>query len=229
MGNSSSTQFAAPDGEAGDPPRAECHLVGNPDIFGLGIRLSYYVQYAAAIVAIIFYRRDEVKVLRLGLTAIALALFIALCIGSTGDSLIILDWTTVMAMNIFFPLYLVGPVFIPSAILIFEFIHNAADLFAVSLDRARWRRHHDGFQRHYVDITYHYCLAHAENTESPKPRECRRMKALADAILAAATPEKRAFWDEGNWTLLEEPLKQLQDCRRKPPSDGDDPPSGYSQ
>ncbi|RYO97030.1 hypothetical protein DL764_007380 [Monosporascus ibericus] len=109
MGSGSSTQFV-PNGELVIAESFQpCHLFGDPDLFGLGIRLSFYVQYFTAFLALLVAaiskkksRRDKLhqdyRNLRISVTVLALAIFLALCINSTGDSLVILDWALVTVL-----------------------------------------------------------------------------------------------------------------------------------
>ncbi|KAF1997322.1 hypothetical protein P154DRAFT_378662, partial [Amniculicola lignicola CBS 123094] len=41
-----------------------CHLYGNPDVYGPGVRSGFYLQYFAAILAILMGLRNELIVLR---------------------------------------------------------------------------------------------------------------------------------------------------------------------
>ncbi|PKS12064.1 hypothetical protein jhhlp_001360 [Lomentospora prolificans] len=76
-----------------------CHLFGDSDLYGLGIRLGFYLQYLAAIVALSSGYTNGLKSLRTGLTILSLSLFVTLCTTSTGNGLVILDWYLVMALT----------------------------------------------------------------------------------------------------------------------------------
>lgn len=60
-------------------PIMQCGFAGNPDIYGLGIRLGYYTQALAVWFANYFFYRDA-KSLRGANLIFILALLIALCI-----------------------------------------------------------------------------------------------------------------------------------------------------
>ncbi|KAF2748174.1 hypothetical protein M011DRAFT_525832 [Sporormia fimetaria CBS 119925] len=102
----SGTQFVKTDGKLVAQSHHPCHLSGDGDILGLGVRLSFYIQFLAAIVALWHMLNDDIKTLRVGLAVLSLALFINLCINSTGgDSLVILNWIITTTLVIFLPFY----------------------------------------------------------------------------------------------------------------------------
>jgi hypothetical protein len=89
----SKTAFVGIDHRPAAQSYMPCHLFGNSELYGLGIRLSFYIQYFAAIVALaIGLRPSKLSSVRIGLAIVAISLFIALCINSTGNTLVILDW-----------------------------------------------------------------------------------------------------------------------------------------
>ncbi|KAF2834946.1 hypothetical protein M501DRAFT_983190 [Patellaria atrata CBS 101060] len=105
MGNTSSTQFVKEGGRVAAQSFKPCHLFGDSDLYGLGVRLGFYLQYFAAIIAIYFIAVQELRQLRIGLNIIATAIFIALLVNSTQDSLVILDWTILIQLALVFPVY----------------------------------------------------------------------------------------------------------------------------
>ncbi|PVH95612.1 hypothetical protein DM02DRAFT_660001 [Periconia macrospinosa] len=87
----SSTRFAPSDRGIIAQPYDPCQLFGDGDIYGIG---------------------DDITSARLGLTVISIALFINLCVNSTGNGVVILDWTIVIQLVIFIPLYVLWrPIF----------------------------------------------------------------------------------------------------------------------
>ncbi|KAK4158940.1 hypothetical protein QBC43DRAFT_362962 [Cladorrhinum sp. PSN259] len=118
MGNaqSSSTKFI----EIDSLPVAEsfkpCHIFGDPDLFGFGIRYSFYLQYSAAVLAIMFGEGKDYRIWRTSFVAVAGATFISLCVNATGDNLLILDWAIMIQLVFFFPVFLAFPILIGTAI-----------------------------------------------------------------------------------------------------------------
>lgn len=113
MGNSQSssgTQFTS-EGLPVLQSLKPCHLSGDPDLYGLGIRVGFYLQYLAAIIAILSGVEQEFIGWRAAFVPLAAATFVGLCINSTGDTLVILDWAIMIGLVIGFPAYFALPVF----------------------------------------------------------------------------------------------------------------------
>lgn len=114
MGNSqssSATQFA-PVGVPALQSVKPCYLSGDPDLYGIGIRFGFYFQYAAAII-VTFGKFDKRFVGWLaGFVLLAAATFVSLCINSTADTLVIMDWSIVGQLIFIMPLFFALPVFI---------------------------------------------------------------------------------------------------------------------
>ena len=95
MGNISSTQFVGTGNQIVAQLYEPCHLFGDADLFGPGIRYGLYGQYIATFYAIVCLHDWKLKAFRASLIVTAIALFVSLCFSSTGDSLVILDWTII--------------------------------------------------------------------------------------------------------------------------------------
>ena len=112
MGNSQSssgTQFAS----AGLPVLQSikpCQLSGDPDLYGIGIRVGFYLQYAAAIIAIVTGIDQEFVGWRAAFVPLAGATFIGLCINSTANTLVIMDWAIMLELVLWFPAFFALPV-----------------------------------------------------------------------------------------------------------------------
>jgi ABC-type nickel/cobalt efflux system permease component RcnA len=111
----SKTAFVGIDHRPAAQSYMPCHLFGNSEIYGLGIRLSFYIQYFTAIVALaIGLRPSKLWSVRIGLAIVAISIFIALCINATGNTLVILDWyigIALVAAYIFAADYVHAPYF----------------------------------------------------------------------------------------------------------------------
>jgi hypothetical protein len=121
MGNSQSssgTQFTG-NGELPVVQSVEpCHLSGDPDLYGLGIRVGFYLQYLAAIIAIVSKADEDFVGWRVAFVPVAAATFLGLCINSTGDTLVIMDWAIMLQLVLWFPAFFALPIF--KGIRIFE-------------------------------------------------------------------------------------------------------------
>jgi hypothetical protein len=88
-----------------------CHLSGDPDLYGLGIRVGFYLQYLAAIIAIVSKADEDFIGWRVAFVPLAAATFLGLCINSTGDSLVIMDWAIMLELVLWFPAFFTLPIF----------------------------------------------------------------------------------------------------------------------
>lgn len=100
-----STAFVQTDGKLTAQSYHPCHIFGDGNIYGVGVRYSFYINYAAGIIALWYGVREDITSSRFVLTAIAFALWAALLTNSTGDSLVILDWSISLLLIAFLPLY----------------------------------------------------------------------------------------------------------------------------
>jgi hypothetical protein len=87
-----------------------CHLYGDSDIYGIGIRLSLYIQWATMIVAIpIAGEGDFVPVTRMGFNIVALAVLINTYISASSGSFAILELYIVSCLVVFLSGYFIIP------------------------------------------------------------------------------------------------------------------------
>jgi len=75
-----------------DDPPDSCVIIGDPDLYGIGVRLSYYLSFSAIVLATIFDLRDELSATRRGIIIITTAVLIDSIIGMTKGSFSILEW-----------------------------------------------------------------------------------------------------------------------------------------
>lgn len=177
MGIVSSTQLVPSGGVVVAESVQPCHLVGDPDLFDIGIRASFYLQYFTVGFILLYSRWLEYKdrpddgprlkrlkgdshSLRISLTVLGLALFLALCINSTGDSLVILDWT-IVSLLVLMGTLIVGVPLLESVVVLFypktkEAVAEIQDYRAekdygdvVLQNLAARRRHADNLTRNY--------------------------------------------------------------------------------
>jgi hypothetical protein len=88
-----------------------CHLTGDPDLYGIGIRVGFYLQYLAAIIAIVSKADEDFIGWRVAFVPLAAATFLGLCVNSTRDTLVIMDWAIMLELVLSFPLFFALPVF----------------------------------------------------------------------------------------------------------------------
>jgi hypothetical protein len=100
-----STAFVPTDGKITAQSYHPRHIFGDGNIYGVGVRWSFYINYFAGTIALWYGVREDITSSRFVLTAIAFALWVALLKNSTGDSLVILDWSIALLLITFLPLY----------------------------------------------------------------------------------------------------------------------------
>ena len=73
-------------------PTESCVIMGDPDLYGIGVRLSYYLSFSAAVLASSCGLFDELSNIRRGIIIITSAVLIETIISSTKGSFSILEW-----------------------------------------------------------------------------------------------------------------------------------------
>jgi hypothetical protein len=78
-----------------------CHLIGDPDLYGVGVRVSYYLAFFSGIIALVSSRAEVVDDVRKGNAIVSLALFIVLVRNSLRGSLAVFEWQLIFTMMLF--------------------------------------------------------------------------------------------------------------------------------
>ena len=78
-----------------DPDTDSCVIIGDPDLYGLGIRLSFYLSWSGAFASVLFKRHDACREVRKAANLVALAVLIDLIIGTTQGSFALLEFSIV--------------------------------------------------------------------------------------------------------------------------------------
>jgi hypothetical protein len=68
-----------------------CHIYGDPDLYGLGVRLSFYITWGTLIVAVFFKAGPEIRSARRAFNVVALAILINTYISITNGSFAALE------------------------------------------------------------------------------------------------------------------------------------------
>jgi len=74
-----------------DPPDS-CVIVGDPDLYGIGVRLSYCLSLTAAVLATSFGLFNKLSNIRRGIIIVTCAVLIDTIISSTKGSFSKLEW-----------------------------------------------------------------------------------------------------------------------------------------
>ncbi|KAH6684596.1 hypothetical protein B0J14DRAFT_16026 [Halenospora varia] len=81
-----------------------CTLYGDSDLYGLGVRISFYLQFGVGLVGVWVGSTKEIKSLRLGFNTLSSALFIVLLRNANRGSFALLEWNIVGNLIFLFPL-----------------------------------------------------------------------------------------------------------------------------
>jgi hypothetical protein len=86
-----------------------CEFKGNPDLYGIGIRIGFYLQWFAGILANFLYVPDELSGIRFGLICFTAATFLALMIRTTSSTIVDIYITLLLCFGYYYfliPLYI---------------------------------------------------------------------------------------------------------------------------
>jgi hypothetical protein len=86
-----------------------CDIIGDPDTYGIGVRISFYLNWAAAFLALLFNRHEEHKGSRRAINAIAIAVVTNTLINTTKGSFAMLEWYIVFSMILILPITVAVP------------------------------------------------------------------------------------------------------------------------
>jgi len=86
-----------------------CHLYGDADLYGKGVRYSFYLQCVAAIFASALHLKSDLHNLRVGFNLIMLSVLVALIRNTMQGSLVMLEWYIVYILVILLPGYAFWP------------------------------------------------------------------------------------------------------------------------
>ena len=86
-----------------------CDIIGDTDTYGIGVRVSFYLNWAAAFLALLFNLHDEHEGARRAINAIAIAVVTNTLINTTKGSFAMLEWYIVFAMVLFLPITVAVP------------------------------------------------------------------------------------------------------------------------
>jgi len=77
---------------------ASCEIIGDTDVYGIGVRLSYYLSYVAIVLAIASGNKKSIRECVKGLNVITLAILIILILNATKGSFAVFEWLLVFPM-----------------------------------------------------------------------------------------------------------------------------------
>ncbi len=105
--------LAAPSAQFTHYEEGSCQIIGDPDLYGVGVRISYYLAFLAGVVALAFGNSRAVEDAKKGNAIIGFALLIILVRNAVQGSLAVFEWDLVFTMVFL----LMSVAFIPLTIL----------------------------------------------------------------------------------------------------------------
>ncbi|KAK0748987.1 hypothetical protein B0T18DRAFT_427193 [Schizothecium vesticola] len=105
-------QFASNDMNlSSDASHSTCHVFGDPGLYGAGVRTGYYLQYAAAVLTVLYLPLADQQLWLLSFLPLAAASLVGLSLNAAEGELVILDWAIVFGLVFWSIAFLAWPVF----------------------------------------------------------------------------------------------------------------------
>lgn len=147
-----------------------CHIFGDQMLIGTGIRVGFYLLYAAAIVAVLFGIDKQFRFWHGAWGILALSLFLSMFLNVAPYNLIIIDYAVLIELVLWYPVYFVFTVLFRQALV----VHSKPYLKADEEIQERLQRHRRAAVTHldvararaYADVLRAFALhAAAEEVE----------------------------------------------------------------
>ncbi|KAK4152971.1 hypothetical protein C8A00DRAFT_15775 [Chaetomidium leptoderma] len=122
-----STGFVGTDEMAAVTSYMPCHIFGDQMLIGAGIRIGFYLLYAAAIVAVLFGVDKQFRFWHGAWGILALSLFIAMFLNVVDYNLIIIDYAVLVQLVLWYPVYFVLTILFRQALVVDGKSHAKAD------------------------------------------------------------------------------------------------------
>lgn len=86
-----------------------CQIIGDPDLYGVGIRASLYLSHAGAIIALAFGLQKQVKDSRIAMSIVVIAITINTIISASKGSFVLLEWYLIWILGTMLPTIVLSP------------------------------------------------------------------------------------------------------------------------
>jgi len=90
--------LAAPSAQFTTYEDGSCRLIGDPDVYGVGVRISYYLAFFSGVIALAACNHRAVEDVKKGTTIIGFAILIVLIRNAVQGSLAVFEWDLVFTM-----------------------------------------------------------------------------------------------------------------------------------
>lgn len=122
-----STGFVGTDEMSAVTSYMPCHIFGDQMLIGTGIRIGFYLLYAAAIIAVLFGIDKQFRFWHGAWGILALSLFLAMFLNVVDYNLIIIDYAVLIQLVLWYPVYFVFTVLFRQALVISGKSHPKPD------------------------------------------------------------------------------------------------------
>lgn len=85
---------------------APCHLYGDPDLYGIGVRISYYVQWGAGVLALALGASKQITTVRRGINILTTAVLINAVRSMFEGSFAVFEFQIVVSLVLALPILL---------------------------------------------------------------------------------------------------------------------------
>jgi uncharacterized membrane protein YgcG len=122
-----STGFVGTDEMSAVTSYMPCHIFGDQMLIGTGIRVGFYLLYAAGIMAVLFGIDKQFRFWHGAWGILALSLFVAMFVNVVDFNLIIIDYAVLIQLVLWYPVYFVFTVLFRQALVISGRSHSKPD------------------------------------------------------------------------------------------------------
>lgn len=122
-----STSFVGTDEMSAVTSYMPCHIFGDQMLIGAGIRIGFYLLYAAAIIAVLFGIDKQFRFWHGAWGILALSLFLAMFLNVVDYNLIIIDYAVLIQLVLWYPVYFIFTVLFRQALVVEGKDHSKAD------------------------------------------------------------------------------------------------------
>jgi hypothetical protein len=188
-----STGFVGTDEMSAVTSYMPCHIFGDQMLIGAGIRIGFYLLYAAAIIAVLFGVDKQFRFWHGAWGILALSLFLSMFLNVVDHNLIIIDYAVLIQLVFWYPVYFVFTVLFRQALVVESRSHSKADSeYQERLQRCREAAVTEldvARARAYADVLKAFALyAAAEEAEAEHD--------AAQAALSQAVQHYVSHWHE---------------------------------
>ena len=104
-----------------------CHIFGDQMLIGMGIRVGFYLLYAAAILAVLFGIDKQFRFWHGAWGILALSLFLSMFLNLATHNLIIIDYAVLIELVLWYPVFFVFTVLFRQALVVAARPHVKSD------------------------------------------------------------------------------------------------------